>query len=458
MKRFIAFVMVLVFMFSFLPGQNEKAKATPAVEVELLLALAALLVAMGFTFETEMQAQSLTSYLKGTMEQEPIGQALLDEIEECLRRSENNNGQLPPLPPDVPQWVLDMGSSAVVQMMGEELWHDWVNYATEQTKLQELDLQQQQYDLSKLMLTGLVYPIIIQNANLALQTYMPVYGLEYPWVGSNPHEEFIKKVHVKTTHFTLHNGDEYEFFYNGTHLISNQTKNGVEDQINYGLQNYFKSYIWQGVTVVYFANNYGSSYLKNDIYLTYAQQYLRTDNLESTIAKWNLLKLNDYFPTMGQKQVTLHSQAYNSIPEVNEDGEIGIVIPVQWNQVPELTYEQVRTPVSTGGTTPGGGGNDTENKPDVKIPSGTFAMFPFCIPWDVYNFFDALAVTPVTPRFEFTLFPASVTGKWGFETEPIVIDFEEFETPRQIVRGGFLILFIAGLIVVTRKYIWTGGG
>jgi DNA-binding transcriptional LysR family regulator len=79
-------------------------------------------------------------------------------------------------------------------------------------------------------------------------------------------------------------------------------------------------------------------------------------------------------------------------------------------------------------------------------------MFPFCIPIDVYNIFNALIATPVEPRFEFDILPfinADTT---------IVLEFSQFETIRQLVRAGMLIAFIIGLTVSTRKYIWTGGG
>jgi len=94
--------------------------------------------------------------------------------------------------------------------------------------------------------------------------------------------------------------------------------------------------------------------------------------------------------------------------------------------------------------------------PGIAPP--VFQMFPFCIPFDVIHFFQAIAAAPVSPSFEVSIIPASVTSKWGFSLPPVVIDFSEFEVARQIVRNGLLILFVAGLLVVTKNYIWTGGG
>jgi hypothetical protein len=89
-------------------------------------------------------------------------------------------------------------------------------------------------------------------------------------------------------------------------------------------------------------------------------------------------------------------------------------------------------------------------------PGAVFAMFPFCIPWDVMRIFQALAVPPVEPRFEFDITPDVLRSR-GSEGK-IVIDISMFEGPRQIVRNGFLIAFIIGLAAVTKRYIWTGGG
>ncbi|MDR2589835.1 MAG: hypothetical protein LBC71_02435 [Oscillospiraceae bacterium] len=83
---------------------------------------------------------------------------------------------------------------------------------------------------------------------------------------------------------------------------------------------------------------------------------------------------------------------------------------------------------------------------------GGFAMFPFCIPFDVYNIFNVLIATPIEPRFEFDIVP------FADADTTIVIDFTMFETIRILFRNGMLITFVIGLVVVTRRYIWTGGG
>jgi hypothetical protein len=107
--------------------------------------------------------------------------------------------------------------------------------------------------------------------------------------------------------------------------------------------------------------------------------------------------------------------------------------------------------------------------PPVVIPEGGihwgrfsditfFSKFPFCLPWDLYTFVSALMVEPKEPVFELDLFPESVFGKWGMSSGPLILDFREFEVIVRLFRSGMLILFIIGLIVMTKNYIWTGGG
>jgi hypothetical protein len=92
-----------------------------------------------------------------------------------------------------------------------------------------------------------------------------------------------------------------------------------------------------------------------------------------------------------------------------------------------------------------------------------FDKFPFSIPKDLHDFVDAIAAPPLEPSFEFQLIPTrftsnSVQGRSGIPPGTIVLDFSQFEEIRQLVRDGFLIFFIIGLIAATKNYIWTGGG
>jgi hypothetical protein len=92
------------------------------------------------------------------------------------------------------------------------------------------------------------------------------------------------------------------------------------------------------------------------------------------------------------------------------------------------------------------------------------AMFPFCLPWDVIEIIRILTVDAQTPRFEIDVF--GFLRPRGINVRPWVIDIAEIDAASRrgivsivsVIRGGFLIMFGMGMVNVTRKYIWTGGG
>jgi len=90
-----------------------------------------------------------------------------------------------------------------------------------------------------------------------------------------------------------------------------------------------------------------------------------------------------------------------------------------------------------------------------RPPQQIFAMFPFCIPWDVYNFVRGMTANSVAPYFEFEPFP--FLGRFGIDVV-WEIDFEMFQMPVLIFRYLMLALAIWGLLGATKRFLWTGGG
>ena len=86
----------------------------------------------------------------------------------------------------------------------------------------------------------------------------------------------------------------------------------------------------------------------------------------------------------------------------------------------------------------------------------TFAMFPFCIPWDVYDFLSAMTRNAVAPKFEINLLQNFTM--LTIESEPWVFDFDDYTEWVLIVRWGMYGLFCIFLILGTKKLLWTGGG
>lgn len=102
--------------------------------------------------------------------------------------------------------------------------------------------------------------------------------------------------------------------------------------------------------------------------------------------------------------------------------------------------------------------------PEEYTPDIT-EIFPFCIPFDFYLLFDLFSAEPEAPHFTIP-FPiperikidsdGNFSGQYEYEQRVIEIDFRdkpELEAFMVIFRRGELILFVAGLALVTRKFI-----
>lgn len=79
--------------------------------------------------------------------------------------------------------------------------------------------------------------------------------------------------------------------------------------------------------------------------------------------------------------------------------------------------------------------------------NGLVSVFPFCIPFDLYNFVACLAADPVAPSFTWRFYVPGICD------ESIEIDLSEFDAAAQILRTMELLLFCVGLAFVTRKII-----
>lgn len=74
-------------------------------------------------------------------------------------------------------------------------------------------------------------------------------------------------------------------------------------------------------------------------------------------------------------------------------------------------------------------------------------FFPFCIPFDIYDFFHLLAAEPVTPSFTWDM-PLPTGGVYTWE-----IDLKDFDGVAAVCRKLMALAFLIGLAVKTRDLI-----
>lgn len=103
-------------------------------------------------------------------------------------------------------------------------------------------------------------------------------------------------------------------------------------------------------------------------------------------------------------------------------------------------------------------GTDTDDPPSSDPDDygviGLENIFPFCIPFDIYNFLSALAATPTAPHFTATLQLPEAVG--GAQTIDLDFDNPTFNQLAQLLRLLELLAFIVGLALLTRSMFIRG--
>lgn len=102
------------------------------------------------------------------------------------------------------------------------------------------------------------------------------------------------------------------------------------------------------------------------------------------------------------------------------------------------------SPSTNPSPTPSPGEGIDSTKPIVDLSK----FFPFCIPFDLIHLIQALDADPVAPKWTLKLEPPQFPVEWE-----VVIDLSEFETLAKIFRTGETLLFVVGLILITRGII-----
>ena len=125
----------------------------------------------------------------------------------------------------------------------------------------------------------------------------------------------------------------------------------------------------------------------------------------------------------------------DTIPDAFSDGKTADT---------SITYEDEEAATEQVEDTPAQSVSQSAN--DYQV-NGLTTVFPFCIPFDLYNFVACLAADPVAPSFTWRFYVPGICD------ESIEIDLSEFNAAAQILRTMELLLFCVGLAFVTRKII-----
>ncbi|MEG1709926.1 MAG: hypothetical protein RR285_14615, partial [Acinetobacter sp.] len=94
--------------------------------------------------------------------------------------------------------------------------------------------------------------------------------------------------------------------------------------------------------------------------------------------------------------------------------------------------------------------NQPKPEDDMTVPKlpSLGDKFPFCIPFDLIALVGVLNAKSVVPKWDIPFYIKSINYR-----DSISLDFTQFEVVADVCRITITIIFILGLILITRKII-----
>lgn len=133
-----------------------------------------------------------------------------------------------------------------------------------------------------------------------------------------------------------------------------------------------------------------------------------------------------------------------TLPEVSIKPDADVAVSPSIDIDPGVNPDPNPDPDPSASPTPLPGGGLSYTKPVVDLSK----FFPFCIPFDLIHLVQALDADPVAPKWTLKLEPPQFPVEWE-----VTLDLSQFESLAKIFRTGETLLFVVGLILITRGII-----
>lgn len=133
-----------------------------------------------------------------------------------------------------------------------------------------------------------------------------------------------------------------------------------------------------------------------------------------------------------------------TLPEVSIKPDADVAVSPNVDIDPGVDPDPDPDPDPSPSFTPLPGGGLSYTKPVVDLSK----FFPFCIPFDLIHLIQVLDADPVAPKWTIKLEPPQFPVEWE-----VVLDLSDFESLAKIFRTGETLLFVVGLILITRGII-----
>lgn len=92
-----------------------------------------------------------------------------------------------------------------------------------------------------------------------------------------------------------------------------------------------------------------------------------------------------------------------------------------------------------------------ERAKKIKNKSNLLSIFPFCIPYDIYFLCTLFIADPLAPSLSFPLPDKIINGDFTFKNYELSL--KDYETASHVCQYMMDIVFIAGLLIITRSLI-----
>lgn len=158
------------------------------------------------------------------------------------------------------------------------------------------------------------------------------------------------------------------------------------------------------------------------------------------------LYVTDNIPAAGISVADTYTEWASEMLTADDIEYLPLYVPETLEQIPDLTQEAAQA-----GTVPSEGditsGVQTISDPGYYSVNLT-DVFPFCIPFDLIDFFKVLEAEREAPYFEIPMnfVPLGIEYTW-------VIDLSEWDSVASLLRTMELLAFCVGLILITRNMI-----
>lgn len=218
--------------------------------------------------------------------------------------------------------------------------------------------------------------------------------------------------------------------------------------------------------LTYYNTTYGLYYMTGGTPITVGTQVIESSGSVEQMLQVAYQYFNGQLPTAGDLTVAPDAGVdVLGFPDASDQDYVPADAVIPWN----IPYDQTKDTLDyieaafadavTNDLEIGEAGEIVQPVPGVGpvgdyVAVGLGDVFPFCIPFDIYDFLSALAADPVAPSFTAELaFPEAVGG-----TQYVELDFDTptFNQLASILRTMELLAFIVGLALLTRSMFIRG--